>query len=66
MPLQKLQSNDIKNPNIVSHDRECYCGDSLPADATPLEGSNCNMLCTGNKREFCGAAAKLDVYSTTP
>jgi WSC domain len=65
MPYMFWRRNAYKGvlrPNIFPH-RECYCGDSLPAGAAALSESNCNMLCSGNKREFCGAGSKLDIYS---
>jgi len=50
----------------VEYGKECYCGSSLPTTATTLDASQCNMLCTGNRREFCGAASKLNVYFNDP
>lgn len=50
----------------VEYGKECYCGNSLSSTATTYDVSQCNMLCTGNKREFCGAASKLNVYFNDP
>lgn len=51
----------------LEYAQECYCADSLPATATMADdAAKCNMLCTGNKKEFCGAAALLNVYRNTP
>ena len=50
----------------VEYAQECYCGSSLPSTATTADASNCNMLCTGNKKEFCGSGGHLDVYQNSP
>lgn len=50
----------------LEYAQECYCGSSLPSTATAVDASMCNMLCTGNKKEFCGATSKLNVYKNTP
>lgn len=46
----------------LSYGKTCYCGQSLNATAQVLPLAQCNMLCTGNRREFCGAYQKLLVY----
>ncbi|KAL8714368.1 MAG: hypothetical protein Q9220_001701 [cf. Caloplaca sp. 1 TL-2023] len=46
--------------------QECYCGKSLATGSQVTDQSKCNMLCTGNKKEFCGASALLNVYLNTP
>ena len=40
------------------------CGDSFQNGGTIAPGgtSVCNMLCTGNSSEYCGAGDLLDVY----
>ncbi|KAL8688550.1 MAG: hypothetical protein Q9218_005568, partial [Villophora microphyllina] len=46
---------------------QCYCGNSLATGATKAaDQSSCNMLCTGNNKEFCGAGSLLNVYLNTP
>ena len=50
----------------VENGQECYCGTSLPSGAATTDASQCNMLCTGNIREFCGASKLLNVYKDTP
>ncbi|KAK3898928.1 WSC domain-containing protein [Staphylotrichum tortipilum] len=48
--------------------RECYCGNAEPTEATPA--SDCNMPCSGDATELCGAGMRLSVYgsvgTTTP
>ena len=50
----------------VEYGQECYCGSSLPNGATTASINSCNMLCTGNAEEFCGAASLLNVYYNQP
>ncbi|KAI4121620.1 MAG: hypothetical protein LQ338_006265 [Usnochroma carphineum] len=40
----------------------CKCGASLPTTAAQLDLSQCNVVCSGNTREFCGANGKTLVY----
>jgi hypothetical protein len=48
--------------------RECYCGNDEPTEAAPA--SDCNMPCSGDATEICGAGMRLTVYgpvgTTTP
>ncbi|KAL8933990.1 MAG: hypothetical protein Q9211_005469, partial [Gyalolechia sp. 1 TL-2023] len=41
---------------------QCSCGRSLPTTAEELELGACNVVCSGNGREFCGAEGKTLVY----
>lgn len=43
---------------------QCFCGNSLPARASPVPGAvgNCNMACKGNSAEKCGAGNHLSLY----
>lgn len=48
--------------------RECYCGNTAPTEAAAA--SECNMACSGDGNEVCGAGMRLSVYGpaspTTP
>ena len=47
----------------VEYATECYCS-NLPSNQTmhaPI--GECNMLCAGNKKTFCGGSDRLIVYS---
>ena len=46
----------------VEYGQDCYCDSSLASVAQKQSDSQCNMLCTGNEREFCGAYGDLIVY----
>ena len=50
----------------VEYAQECYCASSLPSSASTVSDSSCNMLCTGNNKEFCGAGNLLNVYYNNP
>lgn len=41
---------------------KCLCGPSLSSNAEELDLSACNVRCSGNKREFCGAEDKVLVW----
>ena len=43
---------------------QCFCGNSLPATASPTPGvvGDCNAACTGNSNEICGDASLLSLY----
>ena len=49
----------------TEYGRECYCGNSLAASSQEAPIGECNMLCSGNPLEFCGAGNRLELYSTT-
>ncbi|KAL8989440.1 MAG: hypothetical protein Q9177_001676 [Variospora cf. flavescens] len=38
----------------MSEGNACQCGASLPTNAEELTLGECNVVCAGNKREFCG------------
>ncbi|KAI1438727.1 heme peroxidase [Xylaria sp. CBS 124048] len=42
--------------------RECHCGNVLGASSNQTELSDCNMPCTGDPTEFCGASNRLNLY----
>lgn len=45
-----------------NHNRECYCGNARDATSTIQSISDCNMPCSGNKTEICGAGNRLSLY----
>lgn len=50
----------------VEYGRECWCGINIRAEATLKEDKECNMLCKGNAREYCGADRRLNLYIRKP
>lgn len=49
----------------TEYGRECYCGSSLHSSSSQAGQSDCNMVCSGDPTEFCGAGNRLELYSTT-
>jgi hypothetical protein len=41
---------------------ECFCAEDLPIWATKMTDTDCNMPCSGNETQSCGAAGRLTVY----
>lgn len=46
----------------LEYGRECYCGNALDASSTIAGLSDCNMKCSGNSQQTCGAASRLSTY----
>ena len=44
---------------------ECYCGNALDSTANSTAAAECNMPCSGNAGEFCGAGNRLSLYKNT-
>ncbi|KAL2141040.1 hypothetical protein VTI28DRAFT_2930 [Corynascus sepedonium] len=44
---------------------ECYCGSSLAAGSNKVADSDCNMACSGNPSEPCGAGGKLSLFHSS-
>ncbi|KAI0086860.1 copper radical oxidase [Irpex rosettiformis] len=42
--------------------QECYCGNFFANGGTNTTASDCNMPCTGNSAEICGAGNRLTVF----
>jgi WSC domain len=41
---------------------QCFCGDYLDSTSTNASLADCNMVCTGNPYEYCGAGNRLELY----
>ncbi|KAF2470030.1 WSC-domain-containing protein [Lindgomyces ingoldianus] len=48
----------------LEYGRECYCDNTLKAEAAPKDGimGSCTMKCMGNNKEFCGNGGALSIY----
>ncbi|KAG7293052.1 hypothetical protein NEMBOFW57_003098 [Staphylotrichum longicolle] len=44
---------------------ECFCGSSLAATAAKVADSVCNMPCSGDATQPCGAGSRLTLFHTT-
>ncbi|KAI0122886.1 hypothetical protein BJ170DRAFT_116294 [Xylariales sp. AK1849] len=47
----------------AEYGRECYCGNTLDSTSTKAAAGDCNMVCAGNRFEYCGAGSRLELYS---
>ncbi|OTA02666.1 hypothetical protein A9Z42_0030630 [Trichoderma parareesei] len=45
---------------------ECYCGNTLAPSSLKAPAADCNMLCSGNELEYCGAGNRLSLYTKKP
>lgn len=46
----------------VKYGSECYCGSALYTSSTQVATTDCNMPCSNNASEYCGAGNRLQVY----
>ncbi|KAJ6560470.1 WSC domain-containing protein [Mycena capillaripes] len=46
----------------VEFGKECYCDHALHSSGTLTDSKNCNLPCSGNSTEVCGAGNFMDVY----
>ncbi|KAI1310047.1 heme peroxidase [Xylaria venustula] len=49
----------------TEYGRECYCGNKLSPSSTNVTLDECNIVCSGDKTEYCGAGDRLELYVTT-
>ncbi|KAJ0381600.1 hypothetical protein COL26b_000278 [Colletotrichum chrysophilum] len=49
----------------TEYGRECYCGNSLDSTSTSALLVDCNMPCSGDSTQYCGAGNRIELYSTT-
>ncbi|KAI1170310.1 heme peroxidase [Nemania sp. FL0916] len=45
--------------------RECYCGNKVSTSSTNVTLDECNIICSGDETEYCGAGDRLELYVTT-
>ncbi|KAJ8514632.1 hypothetical protein ONZ45_g7847 [Pleurotus djamor] len=43
---------------------ECFCDWAIQSPGAPTDDSECNMPCSGNEEEFCGAGNRINIYKT--
>ncbi|TFK51378.1 copper radical oxidase [Heliocybe sulcata] len=46
----------------MEYAQECYCGNSIQNENTKATASDCDLACSGNSSEICGAGNRLSVY----
>ncbi|KAF3021530.1 hypothetical protein E8E14_012464 [Neopestalotiopsis sp. 37M] len=49
----------------TEYGRECYCGNSIDSGSEDAAITDCNMPCSGDVTEYCGAGNRIEVYVTT-
>ncbi|KAJ0324077.1 hypothetical protein Brms1b_001324 [Colletotrichum noveboracense] len=49
----------------TEYGRECYCGNFLDSTSTSALLVDCNMPCSGDSTQYCGAGNRIELYSTT-
>ncbi|KAK4223829.1 WSC domain-containing protein [Podospora fimiseda] len=47
----------------VTYSSECFCGATLDPNSEQVAESDCNMPCSGDASEKCGAGNRLNVYA---
>ncbi len=47
----------------VEYAQECYCGNSFNVGSIPAPATDCSLVCTGDKYEYCGNGNRLSVYA---
>jgi hypothetical protein len=48
----------------MEYGEECYCGNSIASSSSSIDGSNCQMACSGNSREMCGGRSwAISIYA---
>ncbi|KAH8885616.1 WSC-domain-containing protein [Thozetella sp. PMI_491] len=47
----------------TEYGQECYCGNAFGFGSIPAGPGECNMPCSGNASQYCGAGQRLNVYS---
>ncbi|KAI1647215.1 heme peroxidase [Daldinia loculata] len=55
----------------TEYGRECYCGNTIDSLSTAAPDADCQMVCAGDRYEYCGAGNRLELYqletaSSTP
>ncbi|KAK1231928.1 hypothetical protein PQX77_004947 [Marasmius sp. AFHP31] len=46
----------------VEYGQECYCDNNIKTGGSKVAATDCNMACTGNNNELCGAGNRLNVF----
>ena len=47
----------------VEYASECYCGNLLDSTSSAAPATDCNMACSGNATEACGAGNRLTLFN---
>ena len=47
----------------IEYASECYCGNILDSTSSAAPATDCNMACSGNATEACGAGNRLTLFN---
>ncbi|EJD47485.1 WSC-domain-containing protein [Auricularia subglabra TFB-10046 SS5] len=46
----------------VEYGKECYCGNALASSAKKVDAGQCNMACSGDSKQKCGAGNRIQMF----
>lgn len=46
----------------LQYSSECYCGSTIASSSSLTNDTDCNMSCSGNNSQYCGAGSRMQVY----
>ena len=49
---------------MILPNKECFCGNTPPAEEDLTKESDCNRKCPGDSSKTCGGSWKMNVYET--
>ena len=49
----------------VKYGKECWCGDREPPTSSYTAPAHCDMPCSGDQEQLCGANSVLNLYRTS-
>ena len=47
----------------AEYSTQCFCDVVIGSGGSLIGDNQCNMVCGGNDREYCGGSSRLSVYS---
>lgn len=54
-------------PLIAFVAQECYCSNTLASSSVKVaDQTSCNMICKGDRLEYCGGSKLLNLYKSSP
>lgn len=57
------QQNSVANVWAgLQYGKECFCSKTLPATVVPAPEDACDMICSGDKKEWCGGSSRISMY----
>jgi hypothetical protein len=50
----------------AEYGQECFCGNTVDPTTAAAPLTDCDMTCSGNPTQYCGAGNRLELYSNGP